>query len=106
MRPKLVSMAGMLGELELYLAVNRCTGLERGFCRYDALRHGLEPIAKPSKSFEAMLKDAAGRLFIDERRPDVLIVYSTRLARLAWKYGPGSYRLPREHRHHDLRRLF
>ncbi len=78
MRPKLVPMAGMLGELELYLAVNRCAGLERGFYRYDAVEHGLEPVARPSKPFEAMLKDAAWRLYIGEQRPDVLIVFSGR----------------------------
>lgn len=92
-RPKLVPMAGMLGELELYIAANRCAGLDRGFYRYDALGHGLESIAAPSKPFEAMLGNAAQAMDIGVQRPDVLVVFSTRLARLAWKYGALSYRL-------------
>ena len=40
--------AGAAYELELYLAVNRCEGLARGFYHYDAGAHALAPIGVPA----------------------------------------------------------
>src|ERR1043166_9678691 len=45
--------AGACYELELYLAVDKCEGLERGFYHYDAGEHALVPIEVLSTQLEA-----------------------------------------------------
>lgn len=84
---------GALGELEFYLAVNRCEGLQRGFYFYDGQAHALALVAAPGPAFEALLEDAAERLFLEEARPDCVVVLSSRLARLSRKYRGGALRL-------------
>ena len=44
-----VSVGGRCYELELYLAVNLCEGLARGFYHYDAGAHALVPIGVPGQ---------------------------------------------------------
>ena len=46
-------------ELELYLAVDRCEGLTRGFYHYDAGGHALAPIGVRAHELEALLAGAA-----------------------------------------------
>ena len=50
--------AGAAYELELYLAVNLCEGLARGFYHYDAGAHVLAPIGVPTNALEALLAGA------------------------------------------------
>src|SRR5690606_15459856 len=84
---------GALGELEFYLAVNRCGGLQRGFYFYDGQAHALALVAAPGRALEALLEEAAERLFLEEARPDCVVVLSSRLARLSRKYRGGALRL-------------
>ena len=50
--------AGAAYELELYLAVNRCEGLARGFYHYDAGAHALAPISVAGNHLEVLLGGA------------------------------------------------
>ncbi len=50
--------AGAAYELELYLAVNSCEGLARGFYHYDAGAYALAPIGVPGHELEALLAGA------------------------------------------------
>ena len=43
-------------ELELYLAVDTCEGLSRGFYHYDAGAHALVPIETRGNQLDALLK--------------------------------------------------
>ncbi len=88
-----IPLAGALGEIEFYVAVHRCEGLERGFYFYDGTDHVLGSVAEPGEALDAMLKDVAKRLFIGDAIPDVVVVLSTRQARLSQKYYGGAYRL-------------
>ena len=54
-------------ELELYLAVNMCEGLPRGFYHYDAGAHALVPIAVRHQDFEAFLHGAEFAMGISAR---------------------------------------
>ena len=45
-------------ELELYLAVDTCAGLSRGFYHYDAGAHALVPIETRGNQLDALLKGA------------------------------------------------
>jgi SagB-type dehydrogenase family enzyme len=84
--------AGSAYELELYLTVNTCAGLVRGFYHYDADRHVLVPIAARPQEIEAQLSaasfsmDAAGP-------PQILITIAARFNRVAWKYSGIAYSL-------------
>ncbi len=60
--PRPYPSGGASYELEVYLAVDKCEGLSRGFYHYDAARHALTPIAVKPKQLEAVLAD--GRISI------------------------------------------
>jgi SagB-type dehydrogenase family enzyme len=84
--------AGSAYELELYLTVGNCEGLERGFYHYDADRHALVPIRVRPHEIDAALAsaefamDAAGA-------PQVLITIAARFGRISWKYSSIAYAL-------------
>jgi SagB-type dehydrogenase family enzyme len=83
-------------ELELYLAVDRCEGLARGFYHYDAARHALVPIVVTAHQLDAMLDDA--QLSIGAPTlPQILITIAARFGRVSWKYSAIAYALILKH---------
>jgi SagB-type dehydrogenase family enzyme len=81
---------GAAYELELYLSVNACVGLPRGFYYYDPDNHALCPIRAPDHEFEGIVQDAwrsAGQTC----PPQVLITIASRFHRMNWKYSGMSY---------------
>ena len=83
-------------ELELYLAVDRCEGLARGFYHYDAARHALVPIGASAQQLEAMLVDAQLAMGAPVM-PQILITISARFGRVSWKYSGIAYALILKH---------
>jgi SagB-type dehydrogenase family enzyme len=84
--------AGASYELELYLAVDKCVGLARGFYHYDAGAHALVPIDADAAEFEALL--AGARFAMGEPvAPQVLITIAARFGRVSWKYSSIAYAL-------------
>jgi len=84
--------AGASYELELYLAVDKCGGLDRGFYHYDADSHALVPIDARAHELEMMLTGA--RLAMGESAaPQVLITIAARFGRMSWKYSSIAYAL-------------
>ena len=79
-------------ELELYLAVDKCEGLPRGFYHYDAGGHALVPIDVRKHEFEAMLK-AAEFAMGASGVPQILITIAARFGRVSWKYSSIAYAL-------------
>ncbi len=79
-------------ELELYLAVDKCEGLPRGFYHYDAGGHALVPIDVRVQEFEALLQGA--QLAMGEAgTPQILITIAARFGRVSWKYSSLAYAL-------------
>jgi SagB-type dehydrogenase family enzyme len=79
-------------ELELYLTVDKCVGLDRGFYHYDAEGHALVRIDARAHELEAML--TAARLAMGEQAaPQVLITIAARFGRMSWKYSSIAYAL-------------
>jgi SagB-type dehydrogenase family enzyme len=78
--------------LELYLAVNRCEGLARGFYHYDAGGHALMPIGVRANELDALL---AGAEFAMDApaAPQILIIIAARFGRTSWKYSSLAYAL-------------
>ena len=84
--------AGAAYELELYLAVNACEGLARGFYHYDASDHALTPIGVPGNAFEALLAGAEYAMGAPAA-PQILITIAARFGRVSWKYSSIAYAL-------------
>jgi SagB-type dehydrogenase family enzyme len=84
--------AGASYELELYLAVDKCDGLDRGFYHYDAGEHALIPVGVGTAEFEALL--TGSRFAMDAPAvPQILIIVAARFGRVSWKYSALAYAL-------------
>jgi SagB-type dehydrogenase family enzyme len=84
--------AGASYALELYLAVDKCDGLDRGFYHYDADGHALSPINVTTQELEATLTNAAYAMGAPAW-PQVLITIAARFGRTSWKYSSIAYAL-------------
>ncbi|MFZ3325852.1 MAG: SagB family peptide dehydrogenase [Methylocella sp.] len=84
--------AGASYELELYLAVDKCEGLARGFYHYDAGVHALVPIGVPTHELEAQLT-GAGYSMGTQAAAQILITIAARFGRMSWKYSSIAYSL-------------
>jgi SagB-type dehydrogenase family enzyme len=78
--------------LELYIAVDKCEGLDRGFYFYDASAHVMVPIHVRLREFEALLKSAAFAMG-ETGMPQILITIAARFGRVSWKYSSIAYSL-------------
>jgi oxazoline/thiazoline dehydrogenase len=81
--------SGAAYELEMYLAINRCTGLASGFYHYSPLSHQLIRISSRTKSVSKLLKSAASTAHTDV--PQILIIVSARFPRMMWRYESIAY---------------
>jgi len=79
-------------ELELYLAVDKCQGLSRGFYHYDAGAHALVPIETRGHQLDALLKSAEFAMGVNAT-PQILITIAARFGRVSWKYSSIAYAL-------------
>jgi len=84
--------AGACYELELYLTVDKCDGLSRGFYHYDADEHALVSIEVRSSELEAVLMRAAFAMGAPAA-PQILITIAARFGRVSWKYSSIAYAL-------------
>ncbi len=88
---------GGLHELEFYLLANHCEGLERGLYRYLGEDHALCRISQSQGALNRMLERSAAAMGDPSVQPQVLLIITTRHARLAWKYQGIAYRLSLMH---------
>ena len=79
-------------ELELYLAVDACEGLARGFYHYDAGAHALVSIDARPQDVETMLKRAQYAMDASTL-PQIAITITARFSRVSWKYSSIAYSL-------------
>src|SRR6202044_1526713 len=84
--------AGAAYGLELYLGVNHCEGLARGFYHYDAGAHALTSIGVPTNELEALLAGAVSAMGAPAA-PQILITITARFGRISWKYSSIAYSL-------------
>jgi SagB-type dehydrogenase family enzyme len=78
--------------LELYLAINECEGLARGFYHYDAGSHALVLIEAGAHELDALFGEAAFAMGAPAP-PQVLITIAARFGRSSWKYSSLAYGL-------------
>lgn len=84
---------GSLHELEFYVAVGRCEGLEPGFYHYRGDAHSMTELPDAAAPAAAMLESAARAWGQEGAPPQVLVVLASRLPRLAWKYSGIAYKV-------------
>lgn len=78
--------------LELYLAVDTCQGLSRGFYHYDAGAHALVPVEVRGNELNALFNGAAFAMGVNAA-PQILITIAARFGRVSWKYSSIAYAL-------------
>jgi len=83
---------GAVHELEFYLTVTRCDGIDPGFYHYDPLLHELERLG-PLDAPQELLLEQAQQGMGGRGRPDVLCTMAARFQRIAWKYRSIAYAL-------------
>lgn len=88
---------GAIHELEYYLLVNRCDGLAAGFYHYHSKEHALYDLSIRTGQAEALNNRITQSWGFRYPAPDVAILLSTRLERIAWKYEGIAYRLSMLH---------
>ncbi|MFJ4360402.1 SagB family peptide dehydrogenase [Streptomyces massasporeus] len=81
---------GSLYELELYVTVLRCDGLEPGVYHYDSYAHRLVLVSAEEADRRALLGVASRSVGFDVH-PDVLFTVTSRFQRMAWKYRAMAY---------------
>ncbi|MDI1479432.1 SagB family peptide dehydrogenase [Polyangium sp. y55x31] len=88
MRPS--PSGGACHDLEIYLAVDRCRGLESGLYHYDPAGHTLARVRGRTPEVTALLTGAA---FSTRHTtlPQVLICLASRFQRVSWSYEGISY---------------
>jgi SagB-type dehydrogenase family enzyme len=89
---------GSIHELEFYLAVRVCRGLVAGFYHYRGDIHAMTrlPGGSAEGAASAMISHCAQAWWTngqDDTLPQCVVVVSSRLPRLAWKYASIAYRL-------------
>ncbi|WP_432145961.1 SagB/ThcOx family dehydrogenase [Streptomyces sp. bgisy084] len=86
---------GGLHELELYIVVNDCSGLDPGVYHYRVDEHAVCRVTGFDANTQDLLDDAA--FSMAHPRPQVLVVVTSRFQRVAWKYETIAYSLTLKH---------
>jgi SagB-type dehydrogenase family enzyme len=81
---------GAAYELEIYLIAHRCAGLAPAAYHYDPAEHALVEVSTDRSHLAAMM-DCAHRASAGSPAPDVLLTFTSRFGRLAWKYSGLAY---------------
>lgn len=83
---------GACYELELYLLIQECTGLEPGLYHYHPDIHAINSLPSENVERENLMKLAAVSA-AKEELPQILILIAARFERVTWKYESMAYSL-------------
>jgi SagB-type dehydrogenase family enzyme len=95
--PRPYPSGGSLYELEFYLAVQACDGLEPGLYHHDPRHHRLGRRRGRTEDVGLLIRDAAASASIPDGRVQVVVILAARPRRLAWKYASIAYALTLKH---------
>jgi SagB-type dehydrogenase family enzyme len=85
--------AGAIHELEFYLAIRSCDRLNPGFYHYRGQEHALTLISNAETAAAGMVAECAASFGQPGQPPHAVMVITSRLPRLAWKYTGIAYRM-------------
>jgi len=91
-----VACGGAMQEIDTYLIVRRCDGVEPGVYRYAPLEHQLLRLDALNVACEQLLQNACYASGT-EKQPDILFQFAARYGRLSWKYEGIVYALVLKH---------
>ncbi len=83
---------GAVYDIELYITIRECTGLQPGMYRYEALSHQLTLICDRADLVRRMLFDAYSATG-GVAQPHTVITLASRFSRVSWKYESIAYSL-------------
>ncbi|MEM8561623.1 MAG: SagB family peptide dehydrogenase [Pseudomonadota bacterium] len=89
---KVYPAGGAVHEIEFYLSVDHCDGLETGFYYYHAFDHALDRLDGADEAAAAIVKRAAEDWNQPNSPPQVVVTLASRVPRIAWKYDTVAYR--------------
>ena len=81
---------GGIYEQELYVTIEACADLPRGFYYYDPVAHALCPVSPPGKDMQMLIEEAVGAT-AGQGRPQVLFTIASRFGAFNWKYSSMCY---------------
>jgi SagB-type dehydrogenase family enzyme len=81
---------GATYDLEIYLTVHQCTGLDPALYHYDPLVHALRLVAPQGPTTDALLDGARFAAKMQDR-PQIVVTLTSRFQRLSWKYESIAY---------------
>ncbi|WP_199246589.1 SagB family peptide dehydrogenase [[Phormidium] sp. ETS-05] len=82
--------AGACYELELYLAISNCAGIDPGLYHYGPQEHQLSRISGKTPDLAALLAEAGGNSHHGDL-PQVLMIIAARFQRTSWDYESIAY---------------
>lgn len=87
--------AGASYELELYLSISNCDGIEPGFYHYAPEAHQLEKISGINDAVQSLLWQAQRSWMAehDGSSPQILLTFGACFQRVSWKYESIAYAL-------------
>jgi SagB-type dehydrogenase family enzyme len=88
---------GGLYELEVYLAIHACRGLDAGLYHYDPVHHRLSRVAERTPEVGQLLREAAWGTGMKPESVQVLLILAARFPRVSWKYSALAYALILKH---------
>ena len=83
---------GAIHEIEVYLSVRECDGLDPGFYHYHAFDHALDRIGTADREAAAIVAQAGEDWHQPAEPPQVVLTLASRVPRIAWKYDTVAYR--------------
>ena len=81
---------GATYDLEIYLTVDQCAGLDPAVYHYDPVGHALRLVAPQGPLTDALL-DGARSASKMQVRPQIVVTLTSRFQRLSWKYESIAY---------------
>jgi SagB-type dehydrogenase family enzyme len=88
---------GGLGELELYVTVAQCAGLEPGIYRYEPTGHRLVPRPHDPGARLELVQQAYLATGGQLPKPQLVFTVTSRLERISWKYATIAYATALKH---------
>jgi SagB-type dehydrogenase family enzyme len=88
---------GALYELEFYVVVNQCQGLNAGLYYYDPAAHRLGKLTGRTSEVANLLLDAEQATGIPAAQLQILIILAARFQRVSWKYASMAYAVILKH---------
>ncbi|MBA3957078.1 MAG: SagB family peptide dehydrogenase [Parachlamydiaceae bacterium] len=84
--------AGAIHEIDFYLVINVCNGIEPGVYYYHPVRHTLCKKNVGMSYIEKIISNAKFGMGVAATAPQIVFVLTSRFKKIAWKYEKMSYR--------------